>query len=82
MTDGEKLDLLLEKMTDLDEKVTDLDGKVTDLDEKVTGLEKDMTDVRIDLRRLHRDADFIIDEVERVQGILDKHKEDKTVHTA
>lgn len=75
MTDGEKLDLLLEKMTDLD-------GKVTDLDEKVTGLEKDMTDVRIDLRRLHRDADFIIDEVERVHGILDKHKEDKTVHTA
>lgn len=51
MTDGEKLDLLLEK--------------VRGLDEKVTGLEKDMIDVKIDLRRLHRDADFIIDEVER-----------------
>lgn len=68
MTDGEKLDLLLEK--------------VTGLDEKVTGLEKDMIDVKVDLRHLRRDADFIIDEVEQVHGILDKHKEDKTVHTA
>ncbi|MDE7199278.1 MAG: hypothetical protein K2O15_10395 [Lachnospiraceae bacterium] len=89
MTDSEKLDLLLvkvtgldEKVTDLDEKVTGLDEKVTDLDQKVMGLEKDMLDVKVDLRRLRRDADFIIDEVERVHGILDKHKEDKTVHTA
>lgn len=68
MTDSEKLDLLLEK--------------VTGLDQKVTGLEKDMIDVKSDLRRLHRDADFILDEVERVHEILDKHKADKTVHTA
>ena len=63
MTDSEKLDLILEK--------------VTTLDEKVSGLEKDMVDVRSDLRRLHRDADFILDEVERVHEILDKHKKDK-----
>ena len=68
MTDSEKLDLILEK--------------VTTLDEKVSGLEKDMVDVRSDLRRLHRDADFILDEVERVHEILDKHKKDKSVHTA
>lgn len=61
MTDGEKLDLILEK---------------------VSGLEKDMIDVKSDLRRLHRDADFILDEVERVHSILDKHKKDKSVHTA
>lgn len=61
MTDSEKLDLLLEK---------------------VTGLEKDMIDVKADLRRLHRDDNFIIDEVERVHEILDKHKEDRSVHTA
>ena len=75
MTDSEKLDLLLEKVVGLDEKVTTLD-------QKVTGLEKDMIDVKADLRRLHRDADFILDEVERVHGILDKHKTDRTVHTA
>lgn len=61
MTDSEKLDLLLEK---------------------VTGIEKDMIDVKADLRRLHRDDSYILDEVERVHSILDKHKEDKTIHTA
>ena len=68
MTDSEKLDLILEK--------------IASLDQKVTGLEKDMVDVKADLRRLHRDDDFIIDEVERVHAILDRHKEDKAVHTA
>ncbi len=68
MTDSEKLDLILEK--------------VTTLDQKVSGLEKDMIDVKSDLRRLHRDTDFILDEVERVHDILDKHKSDRAVHTA
>lgn len=89
MTDGEKLDLLLEKIVGLDTKVTGLDTKVTELntkvttlDTKVTGLEKDMIDVKSDLRRLHRNVDFILDEVERVHEILDKHKSDKAVHMA
>ena len=82
MTDSEKLDLILEKVTDLNQKVSTLDQKVSTLDQKVTGLEKDMVDVKADLRRLHRDDEFIIDEVERVHAILDKHKEDKAVHTA
>ena len=75
MTDSEKLDLLLEKIGFLDEKVISLD-------EKVTSLEKDMIDVKADLCRLQRDSAFIIDEVERVHTILDRHKEDKSVHTA
>ncbi len=50
--------------------------------EKMIGLEKDMIDVKSDLRRLHRDDALILDEVERVHDILDKHKEDKTAHTA
>lgn len=41
-----------------------------------------MIDVKADLRRLHCDADFILDEVERVHDILDKYKEDRTIHTA
>lgn len=68
MTDSEKLDLILEK--------------ISSLDQKVTGLEKDMVDVKADLRRLHRDDEFIIDEVERVHEILTKHAENKTMHTA
>ncbi|MDE5951786.1 MAG: hypothetical protein K2H12_09430 [Acetatifactor sp.] len=53
MTDTQKLDLILKKMTDLyekvtglDEKVTSLDGKVTFLDERVAGLEPDMKEVK------------------------------------
>lgn len=68
MTDSEKLDLLLKKVTDLDEKVTDL--------------EKDIIDIKSDLRRLHSDDALILDEVERVHSILDMHKSDKAVHTA
>ena len=75
MTDSEKLDLLLEK-------VTTLDQKVTTLDQKVTCLEQDMVDVKADLRRLHRDDKLILDEVERVHDILNKHKSDTTKHTA
>lgn len=54
MTDTEKLDVILQKVTDLDKKVTDLDQKVTDLDQKVVGLdqriirlEHDVTDVKV-----------------------------------
>ena len=68
MTDSEKLDLLLEK--------------VAGLDQKVTRLEKDMVEVKTDLKHLHRDDAMILDEVERVHQILDKHKSDRSVHTA
>ncbi|MBD5534529.1 MAG: hypothetical protein HDQ99_02495 [Lachnospiraceae bacterium] len=68
MTDSEKLNLILEK--------------ISTIDQKITGLEKDMVDVKTDLRRLHRDDSLILDEVERVHDILDKHKADTTKHTA
>ena len=72
MTDSEKLDLILEK--------------VTTLDEKVTGLEKDLNSVKRQIMKstaeLKAMDEMILDEVEKVHGILDKHKEDKSVHTA
>lgn len=49
MTDSEKLDLLVEKVTGLDEKVTGLDEKVTDLNERVTDLENNVTDIKLTL---------------------------------
>ena len=96
MTESEKLDLLLKKVIDidqkvetldqkvetLDQKVETLDQKVETLDQKVTSLEQDIVDIKADLRRLHRDDTLILDEVERVHNILNKHKADKEVHTA
>lgn len=72
MTDSEKLDLILEK--------------VSILDEKVTGLEKDINSVKRQVMKstaeLKAMDEMILDEVERVHEILNRHKEDKTVHTA
>ena len=75
MTDSEKLDLLLEK-------VTTLDNKVNSLDTKVTSLEKDIVDIKADICQLHRNDALILDEVERIHTILDRHKDDKSVHSA
>ena len=41
-----------------------------------------MVDVKADLKRLHQDDAFILDEIERVHHILDKHKANKAVHMA
>jgi len=82
MTDSEKLNMILEKITGLDEKVTGLDEKVTGLDTRVMRLEKDMVDVKADIRQLCRNDDFILDEVERVHEILLTHMKDKEKHTA
>ncbi len=41
-----------------------------------------MSEVKADLRQVHRDNNFILDEVERVHEILNRHKADKRAHTA
>ncbi len=75
MTDSEKLNMILEKITGLDEKVTGLDNRVM-------RLEKDMVEVKADIRQLGRNDDFILDEVEGVHEILLTHMKDKEKHTA
>ena len=46
MTDSEKLDLILEKVSNLDGKVNNLDEKVSNLDEKVNSLEIDLQEIK------------------------------------
>lgn len=83
MTDSEKLDLILSEMQGMK-------GEIKILNEKVSGLEKDMIDVKADLKQTERvlkneirkECGLVLDEVERVHDILDKHKENKTAHTA
>ena len=89
MTDSEKLDLLLSKMVSVDNKVDALDSKVDALDSRVdalehrmTSLEKDVSGMKSDLHQLHSDDMLILDEVERVHEILERHINNRAVHTA
>ncbi|MCM1090854.1 MAG: hypothetical protein NC092_10600 [Butyrivibrio sp.] len=93
MTDSEKLDLLLSKVDTLGSKVDTLESKVDTLESKVDTLENEMQDIKKDVNGIKRQVmkstaelkamdEMILDEVERVHNIIDKHKEDKTVHTA
>jgi predicted nuclease with TOPRIM domain len=88
MTDTEKLDLLLEKVTKL-ESLPERVAKLESLPEKVAKLTKDMGDVKSDLKRLHKsvkrlhqDDMFILDEIERVHHILEQHMSNRSVHMA
>lgn len=56
MTDSEKLDFILSKITNFDEKITSLDGKVTSLDEKVTSLDEKVSSLDERLVKIENDV--------------------------
>lgn len=72
MTDSEKLDLLLSK-------VDTLENEMQDIKKDVNGIKRQVMESTAELKAMD---EMILDEVERVHNIIDKHKEDKTVHTA
>ncbi len=83
MTDNE----LLQAMSNLlDQKLQPIKDEMQDMNQKVTDLEKDVNAVKRQIMKstaeLKAMDELILDEVERVHEILDKHIEDKTVHTA
>ena len=82
----EKVSSLDEKVSSIDERVSSLDEKVSSIDERVSSIESDVTKLKFQLIKstaeLKAMDEMILDEVERVHTILDKHKEDKSVHTA
>jgi len=49
MVENEKLDLILEKVSDIDKKVSDIDEKVNDMDKKVSDIDKRLKKVEISL---------------------------------
>ena len=82
MTDSRKLDLLLEKVTGMEKDVSELKADMVEVKADMVELKKDVTAMKGEIVHLHRYSDLILDEVERVHGILDMHKADKRVHTA
>ncbi len=75
MTTDEKIDLIFEK-------VSGIETKVTGIETRVTRIETDIVDMKASIGQLQRNDEFILDEIGRVHTILDKHKQDKKVHTA
>ena len=87
MTDEQKLDLILSKMTDMQSDIgslkADLAGlktDVADLKTDVAALKTDMENVKKDIAGLKRMDDMIFDEVERVHEILNAHTADTLLH--
>ena len=72
MTDREILELLLEKVSSIDERVSGIESDVSKL-------KRQLTKSTAELKAMD---EMILDEVERVHTILDKHKENKSIHTA
>ncbi len=72
MTDSEKLDLILSKLDSLE-------SESQDMKKDINTLKRQLMKSTAELKAMD---EMILDEVERVHSILDKHKEDKTVHTA
>lgn len=97
MTDSAKLDLLLTEMQNMDSKIQSMDSKIQSMDSRIQSMDSKIQsmDSRIDslesqmkqtertLRNeIRKECGLVLDEVERVHKILDKHKSDKTMHTA
>ena len=63
----------------LDEKLRPVNEKLEGLENDINGLKRQMMKSTAELKAMD---EMILDEVERVHGILDKHKADTTKHTA
>ena len=79
MTDREILELILGKVNGIEGKVNGIEEKVNDIEEKVSRLKRQVLKSTAELKAMD---EIILDEVERVHDILDKHKEDKSKHIA
>ena len=75
MTDGEKLDLILSRL----DKMDSLESEIQDMKKDISAVKRQVMKSTAELKAMD---EIILDEVERVHLILDKHKKDKSMHTA
>ena len=61
----------------------DVKSDIRKLNVRVDNLESQLKQTERNLRKeIHKECSLVLDEVERVHAILDKHKADKTMHPA
>ena len=76
MTDNEKLDLILSEMQGIKSDIVNVNSRIDNLESQLKQTE------RVLKNEIRKECELVLDEVERVHGILDKHKADTKAHTA
>ena len=82
MTDSEKLNLLLEKIVGMEKDMVGLRTGLDYLKKDMADVKTDIADIRGDIKNLQKNDILILDEVERVHKILNKHIKNQSIHTA
>ena len=87
MTDNELLtaisELIDKKLQPINERLDNIETQIQPINERLDSLELQLKHTENALKNEIRKSEYLIlDEVESVHEILDRHKADKTVHTA
>lgn len=85
MTDKELLLAIYNDTQELKQRVSNMEDKMQNMESEIQNARKDINSVK---RRVMKSTaelkamdKIVLDEVERVHNILDRHKADKSVHT-
>lgn len=75
--------LLKTELQPINERLDSIETQIQPINERLDSLELQIKQTEHVLKNEIRKSEYLIlDEVERVHDILDRHKADKTVHTA
>lgn len=79
MADSEKIDLILAEILNIKSEVLNMKSEVQDIKKDAGALKRQIMKSTAELKAVD---EMILDEVERVHGVLKKNTLDTTVHTA
>lgn len=82
MTEQELLLAIYDDVQSMKNELGTVQNGVQSMKDELMIVQKDVRHLKKEAIKLQAMDEAILDEVERVHRILDKHKEDKTVHTA
>lgn len=90
MTDSEKIDFIISEMqgmkSDIQDMKSDMQGMKSDIrsmNDRIDNVESQIKQTECVLRdEIRRECNLVLNEVERVHILFEKHRTDKSVHTA
>lgn len=76
MTDGEKLDLILSEIQGMKVDMQSMNSRIDNVESQIKQTEHVLKN------EIRKECGLVLDDVERVHTILEKHTLDKSMHTA